>query len=152
MPYEVVDCENLSTANLLQDALTKKCFVLYFRTILERDVDIPKEKVTNYLLQVLWRNAIKRKIIIKLILNFFAFVNSSFAGCGSCGSQHWPDEPAYQGVKAAFLSGGYCWLHQGKVCEFDHVTFLFTVDSRQLNIALTRAKVDFPWISFLHLL
>lgn len=63
-------------------------------------------------------------------MNFSAFVNSSFAGCGSCGSQHWPDKPAYQGVKAAFLSGGYCWLHQGKVCEFDHVTFLFTVDSR----------------------
>ena len=32
--------------------------MLYFRTILERDVDIPKEKVTNYLLQVL---AIKEK-------------------------------------------------------------------------------------------
>lgn len=73
MPYEGVDCENLSTANLLQNAVTEKCFVLYFRTILERDVDIPKEKVTNYLLQVLWRNAIKRKIIIKLIFELFCF-------------------------------------------------------------------------------
>lgn len=72
-PYEVVDCENLSTANLLSNALTKQCSVLYFRTILERDVDIPKEKVTNYLLQVLLRNVIKRKIVIKLIFELFCF-------------------------------------------------------------------------------
>ena len=67
-PCEVVDCENWSTVSVLQNALTKQCFVLYFRTILERDVDIPKEKVINYLLQVLLRKAIKRKIILVLLL------------------------------------------------------------------------------------